>query len=131
MFIWNNLNNDITKGKYQNTGCIFDEFNKYYTELQEHHFVVSPDGNGPDCYRSWETLYLHRYPLVSKNNVTNHFIDLPIVQIEDWTKLNKSFLLEELNRIQTSKLNYNKLDQRWWWKKNKGRVRRIKIESIA
>lgn len=33
-------------------------FDQYVYDLAHSRFVVSPPGNGPDCHRTWEALYL-------------------------------------------------------------------------
>jgi hypothetical protein len=108
------LHPDVTIINYNNNNQP-ETYIKYYHELQQYYFIASPEGTGPDCYRTWDSLYLNRYPILDKSNMTKHWEDLPIVQIDDWSKLSSSFLKEELSRIQTSTFNLNKLDHRWWW----------------
>jgi hypothetical protein len=50
-------------------------------------FVISPPGNGPDCHRTWEALYLGAIPIViSKSWPFNH-LELPVVIIDSWDQL--------------------------------------------
>ena len=38
------------------------EFGDYLRELKKYKYCISPDGNGIDCYRTWESLYLKVVP---------------------------------------------------------------------
>lgn len=115
----------ITIDKYDNDAQPQTYVN-YYNKLQEYWFIASPEGLGPECYRTWESLYLNRFPIVDKTDMTKHFEDLPIVRVDDWSKLTASFLNEELSRLQTSKFNLNKLDHKWWWQQIKQTAEEIR-----
>ncbi len=48
-------------------------------------FVLSPPGNGPDCYRTWESIYLGAVPVVLKSSLaTSLHSELPIWAVDDW-----------------------------------------------
>ena len=48
-------------------------------------FVVSPPGNGPDCYRTWEAIYLGAVPIVLQTSLAESLhSDLPIWAVNDW-----------------------------------------------
>ena len=40
---------------------------QYAKDLAEHKFVLSPPGNGPDCYRHWEAVYAGSVPILQEN----------------------------------------------------------------
>ena len=44
--------------------CFFDE---YLNDLATHKFVLCPTGNGFDCYRTLETIYMGGIPILEKN----------------------------------------------------------------
>lgn len=51
-------------------------------------FVPSPAGLGPDCYRTWEALYLGAIPVVTAGTIAESITnDLPIWVVEDWDEL--------------------------------------------
>ncbi len=63
---------------------------KKYLELAASYaFVASPEGNGIDCHRTWEALYLGAVPIVTSSPVTEHFksIGFPLFVIKDWKEL--------------------------------------------
>ena len=48
-------------------------------------FVVSPPGNGPDCYRTWEAIYLGAVPIVLRASLAESLhSSLPIWAVDDW-----------------------------------------------
>lgn len=51
-------------------------------------FVASPPGNGMDCHRTWESIYLGAVPIVEKGKLANSLIEsLPIVAVSDWSEV--------------------------------------------
>ena len=47
-------------------------------------FVVSPEGAGMDCHRTWEALLLGCIPIVKRNVLSSLFADLPVLIVNDW-----------------------------------------------
>ena len=60
---------------------------QYRNLLLRSKFVISPPGNGPDCHRTWEAMYLGAIPVVKKSSWPFQHKKLPVVQIEDWEEL--------------------------------------------
>lgn len=62
---------------------------QYRRLVRKFGFVASPPGNGPDCHRTWEALYLGILPIVKRSALTEGFVDrgLPLIQVEDWSEL--------------------------------------------
>jgi len=51
-------------------------------------FVPSPAGLGPDCYRTWEALYLGAVPVIKSGTLAESISDnLPIWVVDDWDEL--------------------------------------------
>jgi hypothetical protein len=63
---------------------------QYRKLLLRSKFVLSPPGNGPDCHRTWEALYLGATPIVLRNSwpFLNH--DVPVLVVENWSHLKKA-----------------------------------------
>ena len=64
---------------------------KYLNILNTYKFVASPPGNGIDCIRTWEAMYLGVIPIVEESILTNYYreIGLPLLVIKDWGELKK------------------------------------------
>jgi len=58
-------------------------------ELSRYGFVASPPGNGIDCHRTWEAMYLQCVPIVLRSHMTEHYekIGLPIWVVDSFEEL--------------------------------------------
>ena len=61
----------------------------YRRLLSGYRFVASPPGNGEDCHRTWEGLYLRVIPVVKRSILTESFaaLGLPLMLVDDWSSL--------------------------------------------
>lgn len=88
---------------------------EYLYELSTYKFAICPEGNGPDCHRIWECLYLGVVPIVKNIVSFKQFKDLPILFIDDWNKINDKFLEKQYSSfINSEKYNIQKLDVNYW-----------------
>jgi len=62
---------------------------KYRQMLSNSAFVLSPPGNGADCHRTWEAIYLGAIPIVLKKYWPFGDLDLPVLAVEDWSEIPK------------------------------------------
>lgn len=79
---------------------------EYQKLLVSHKFVLSPEGNGIDCHRTWEAIYANAIPIVKRSNFTEYFNDLPILILDDFNEINnysQSDLDELYNQIMQEK----------------------------
>jgi hypothetical protein len=91
-------------------------FNSYCNDLVRSKYTISPIGNGFDCHRTWEALYLGSIPIIEKNNYYNEiYHDMPVLLVDDYTKLTENFLLEKYKEIVNK--SKEKLNPIYW--KNK------------
>ena len=69
--------------------CPITNCKLYRRDLLPYMFVASPPGNGPDCHRTWEAIYLKVIPLVEDNQMHRYFksLGLPIYLVKDWSEL--------------------------------------------
>lgn len=86
------------------------EFQDYIHHMSEHQFVASPAGNGLDCHRTWEALYVGAIPIVLRHPMYDHFKGLPILQIDDWSDLTPQLLEDFSNQT----FDYQKLTNAYW-----------------
>jgi len=61
----------------------------YRKELNKYMFVASPSGNGIDCHRTWEAIYLGVIPIVVKDSFYEQFNNLPVLTIDNWSQIDK------------------------------------------
>lgn len=75
----------------------------YLLDVAQSNFVLSPPGNGEDCHRTWEALYLGSYPIVRSSALDPLFADLPVMIINDWTKITEPLLAEKFDEFERNK----------------------------
>lgn len=61
----------------------------YLKKISGYKFVISPPGNGLDCHRTWEVLYLKSIPIVEESVPTNYWkkLGIPLLVISNWSEL--------------------------------------------
>lgn len=68
----------------------------YRREVLKSKFVLSPPGNGPDCHRTWEAIYLGAVPVLLEGYIASELAqDLPLITVRDYApflRLSKSSL---------------------------------------
>ena len=75
---------------------------EYRARLESYGFVASPPGNGMDCHRTWEALYLRTIPVVKRSSLYDAFPRLPVLAVHDWSEVcgwDSSFLSREYERM--------------------------------
>lgn len=88
----------------------------YYNSLANSKFCFSPRGNGIDCHRTWEALYLRTIPILKKGYFMEEFSDLPILFVDDWLQINQEFLENKYEQIKEKQYNLEKLSFSYWKK---------------
>ena len=69
---------------------ILDKFTYPYEYLRlvsQSKFVLSPPGNGPDCHRTWESIYLGAIPIVLESAWPFKDFNLPVAQVSNWNEI--------------------------------------------
>jgi len=70
---------------------------QYRKLLLRSKFVLSPPGNGPDCHRTWEALYLGATPIVLRSSWPFLKHRIPILVVDDWSQLDRALSQPVLN----------------------------------
>jgi hypothetical protein len=125
--IWKNMCVPRSKANYTFVTCIpkepgvqVNDLPRIYERNRQYPFWLSPRGNGIDCHRTWEALYLDIIPIVWNSSLNILYKNLPVVIINDYKELNERFLYEKLNEISKKKLSkekiyqYEKLRNAYW-----------------
>lgn len=67
---------------------------QYRKLVKTSHFVLSPPGNGTDCHRTWEALYLGAIPVVLSRAIAPSLVEkFPILAVDKWEDF---FQLQEI-----------------------------------
>jgi hypothetical protein len=61
----------------------------YRRFIIDYQFIASPEGNGPDCHRTWEALLLGVIPIVTRSPLIESFVrlGLPLLVLDTWEEL--------------------------------------------
>lgn len=92
-------------------------YRNYYTDIAESKFVLSPRGNGLDCHRTWEALYLNAIPVVRTSSIDSLYNDLPVLIVKQWEELNEKSLNQKYKQLSITKNRKEKLKADYWYNK--------------
>lgn len=81
---------------------------QYFINLKKSKFCICPPGNGFDCHRLWEAIYLDCIPIVIDIPAYSQFKELPILFINDWSIVTKEFMEKKYQEMINKKYNFNK-----------------------
>ena len=88
---------------------------EYWRLLSKSVFVISPPGNGIDCHRIWEALYLRTVPIVKYHESFSQFKHLPILFINDWSEVTISGLRSKVEEFKGDRfINIKELNIKYW-----------------
>lgn len=83
---------------------------EYFKELSNYKFIISPEGNGIDCHRHYESLMCGCIPIIEDNIYMRHkYSSMPVVYTKDYSEINKDFLDRAYDHITRQKYNFSKL----------------------
>lgn len=87
----------------------------YLSDLYHSVFVISPEGAGPDCHRTWEALILGAYPVVKHSTLDPLFENLPVVLVDDWNEVTEDLLQKKKEEFDAMSWEYEKLYSTYWF----------------
>lgn len=88
---------------------------EYLQDLSFCEFVISPQGNGWDCHRTWEALMMGAIPIIPRSPIKDLYIDLPVIMIDSWTEVTSAFLQKSEANLKKKQCNSEKLYFDYWW----------------
>jgi hypothetical protein len=92
------------------------DFWSYLLNLTTVKFILSPRGNGLDCHRTWEALYLGAIPIVRTSTLNPLYDGLPVVIIGNWQEVTETFLNQKYSEMNLREYNCEKLYADYWFK---------------
>lgn len=88
-------------------------YSEHINNLKRSYFCISPRGNGIDCHRTWEALYLDCIPIVPEHLIYNKFSN-KILQTKDPIEITEKFLNQKMTEMQSKMFDKNKLTLSYW-----------------
>jgi hypothetical protein len=102
-------------------GVTISKLPEIYARNRQYSFWLSPRGNGIDCHRTWEALYLDAIPIVWNSTLNVLYKNLPIIIIDNHQQINETFLRQKLYEISMKKFHqmttiyqFEKLRNAYW-----------------
>lgn len=96
------------------TGRSVDE---YLSDLVHHKFTISPHGNGLDCHRTWEALYMGCIPIVLSSSLDVLYEGLPVLIVQDWADITEELLEKKYVEFRQGYESYDRMYVDFWLKK--------------
>ena len=101
----------LSKGFKKNNSL---QWNDYMKELSTYKFAISPQGNGIDCHRTWECLYLGVIPIIEKSVPMSFFDKLPILFVNSYEEITEKYLNLVYEKFSNSTFNLEKLSTEYY-----------------
>ena len=99
---------------------------EYLKDLAETKFVLCPRGNGLDCHRIWESLYMGSIPIVKSSASDSLFEELPVLVVQDWNELTEEFLEAKYREMSMQTYALERLGLDYWLKLIRTEQKRIR-----
>lgn len=93
-------------------------------------FVISPEGAGMDCHRTWEALLLGCIPVVKKNELSTMFSDLPVLVVNDWQEVKRDTLFDYCRTMVECKFDFTPLFRDHWMRRISG-IQPMPLEAMT
>lgn len=107
---------DRANTKFEN--LVMSDSNRidFLANCRAHSFVLSPEGNGYDTHRLWETLYMGGTPIIKHSPyLPTVLTELPVVIVNSWTQIvDEKFLEVSWQNAQNKRENLRFLEIQYW-----------------
>lgn len=77
-------------------------------------FVISPQGNGMDCHRTWEALILGCIPIVRSCPLDPLYENLPVLIVHHWSEVTQERLASTIKSFMNRTFQMEKLTLSYW-----------------
>jgi hypothetical protein len=83
---------------------------RYFMALPSYKFVVSPEGNGIDCHRHYESLLAGCIPIVERNPlIEEKYKGCPILYTTDYSEITEPYLLDVYTKMLDTTYDFSRL----------------------
>lgn len=102
----------------------------YLEDLSRSVFVISPPGNGLDCHRTWEALYLKCYPIVLSTTLDPLYEGLPVVVVNSWEEVTEEFLQKKKEEFDHREWAFERAYIPYWFEKVEALQNQIRSQKL-
>ena len=106
---WNTVPKDLVY--YEPTKCIRATC---WGNMIDYAFVLSPQGNGLDCHRTWEALCLGCIPIVKTSGLDPLFEGLPVWIVSSWSEVTQENMVSKINEFKERTFQTERLTLDFW-----------------
>jgi len=83
---------------------------EYFNSLPDYKFVISPEGNGIDCHRHYESLLAGSIPIIEHNSlIEDKYKGCPILYTTDYSEINENYLITKYNEMLDKTYDFSRL----------------------
>ena len=93
------------------------KMDKYYEELYNHKFTISPLGNGVDCGRVWQAICVGTIPIIPNHRNLDFYKELPILIYDNIEEITESYLNDKWEDMSNKKYDLSKATVSYWSKR--------------
>jgi len=68
---------------------------EYNIDMAKSKYIISPLGEGIDCYRVYESIYFDCVPIIKSNRMNMFYKDLPVLIVYTWGEVTENMLLSK------------------------------------
>lgn len=109
--------NEIVAALSENSVSVVEQglaVQQYCRRIGQSCFVASPRGNGIDCHRTWEALYLGAVPVMPHQDRVACLEGLPVLETEDWRDLSPDRLKAAWESLTSTDWQLKRLYMSYW-----------------
>lgn len=80
-----------------------------WKNMIQYKYVISPHGNGLDCHRTWEAIFLGCIPILKTSCLDPMFVGLPVLIVQNWSDVTQELLntfVPDYSQIEKLELSY-------------------------
>lgn len=78
--------------------------------IAQHKFTISPEGNGIDTHRHYESLYFKSVPIIERNDkILFKYENLPVLYTDDYSEINEEYLNKKWDEMLETEYDFNRL----------------------
>ena len=86
------------------------EHQEYFEALPTYKFVISPEGNGIDCHRHYESLLAGSIPIIEHNPLTEEkYKGCPVLFTVDYSEITEEYLISKYNKMLNTTYDFSRL----------------------
>lgn len=89
-------------------------YDDYLEDIINSKFTLCPPGNGLDCHRMWEAMWLGSIPVMISTTLDPLFEDLPVIIVKNWSQVSQKFLEDAFHKVLNKEYKFEKLYLDYW-----------------